>query len=140
MLDVKQLARECDRLEEFYRQRHLPGEPGIQLFLYRSCRGQTARLLPGRPALHGEIVYWGSGDDASVVIVKVAAVRAWLKGLFDHVADGLEEALLNCDMRLPADKVGGALKSVLQQAGSLPHDGDDEDGREAGDDRDDAET
>jgi len=117
MLDVKELARECDRLEEFYRERKLPGEPGIQLFLYRSCRqANTARVLPGRPALRGQVVFWGSCDHPSVVIVKVGAVRAWLKGLFEHVPDGLEEALGKCAMRLVADKLAPSLVRVLRHA------------------------
>jgi len=116
MLSVQQMARECDRLEEFYRQRDLPGEPGIQLFLYRSCRGQIARVLPGKPSLRGGVVYWGSRDDPSVVTVTVADVRAWLQGLFHHIPDGLEKALGKCAMRLRADRVGPALKSVLRQA------------------------
>jgi len=128
MLDVKQLVRECDRLEEFYRQRNLPGEPGIQVFLYRSCGGHTARVLPGRPSLRGNIVYWGSPDDPSVVIVKVAAVRAWLKGLFDHMPDGLEEALGKCAMRLRTHKIGRGLEKVMRDAvtATAEQDGQDE--------------
>jgi hypothetical protein len=70
------------------------GAPGteVALQLRRRCNGKRARVFPG---VLGEIVQWGDGtwDFPTVVIVKVADVRRFLKRTQPTLAEAIRDQL-----------------------------------------------
>ena len=76
-LITQRLERLCSEAEETYKKLGIPN-PGIQVKLYRRCKGKTARIFPG---LSGKVVFWGDRANPSIVFLKCSDIRKFLERL-----------------------------------------------------------